>query len=139
MEQTNGPTYTVWQPGRKAVFRAWIACQGGVAVWRSENPGEGECFGPAETPDGCAMAPPAGPRRQAEVVHDLARFRFVDHLREVGRFKARLRPGPGGQMVLREACRKRLDAVLRSAGADAGYRFDQQTGEAIVVLPVWEE
>lgn len=148
-ETTNPPRIEVLSPGVKAQFEHWIATRGGVIVWKNINfsdPGAGNIFTPATTQDGKPGrdAKPRWSHEYSETVTDIKRFKFTAALKEVKRFRVGVRMGSqgmslkvtdGGTRRIRKECAKAKEKY----NAEAKYRFDYETQEAVIEIVVPEK
>ncbi len=138
--------YEVHVPGAKAKFEDWIANRDGVAVWENadlSNPNAGNIYTPATTDGKPTPSPHWTHPTLREVCKSIKDFRFVKEMKEVKRFRVALRMGSQGLTVkLTDASSKKLhkaiDKVKEETGQDAMYRFDYDTQEAVIEVPVWE-
>jgi hypothetical protein len=136
-------------PGVRAKFEDWIKTRGGILVWENvnlSNPGAGPMFTPVRDAEGktnCKNSPPHWTHRYHETCTDIKDFKFVKEMCEVNRFRVAVRMGSQGLMVkLTDASTKKLHKALDKAkektGQDASYRFDYDTQEAVIEVPLWE-
>jgi hypothetical protein len=136
-------------PGVRAKFEDWIKTRGGILVWENvnlSNPGAGPMFTPVRDAEGktnCKNSPPHWTHRFHETCTDIKDFKFVKEMCEVNRFRVAVRMGSQGLMVkLTDASTKKLHKALDKAkektGQDASYRFDYDTQEAVIEVPLWE-
>ena len=139
--------YEVFVPGVRETFEDWIANRGGVAVWENRNlsnPGAGLSYTPALSEAGNPSIPPHWSRCLLEVCKSIKDFRFVSAFKEVRRLPVSLRWGSQGFMLkLTDASTKKLrralDKVGEETGQEACYRFDYDTQEAVIEVPVWSD
>ena len=133
----------VLTPGVRAKFEDWIKTRGGVAVWKNadlSNCGAGDVFTPAKTAMGAVYDKPHWSWALDRVVTELTEFRFVREMREVKRFHVALRMGSQGLKVkCTDASSARIRKACDKAGPDNTYRFDYETQEAVIEVPVWED
>jgi hypothetical protein len=136
-------------PGVRAKFEDWIKTRGGILVWENvnlSNPGAGPMFTPVRDAEGktnCKNSPPHWTHRYHETCTKIKDFKFVKEMCEVNRFRVAVRMGSQGLMVkLTDASTKKLNKALDKAkektGQDASYRFDYDTQEAVIEVPLWE-
>jgi len=141
--------YEVHVPGVRAKFEEWIAKRGGILVWENHNlsdPGAGNMYSPVRDPEGKLNdknQPPKWTHRYLETCTDIKDFKFVKEMKEVKRLRVAVRMGAQGLMVkLTDGSTKKLnralDKVKEETGQDAMYRFDYDTQEAVIEVPVWE-
>lgn len=140
---------TVSVPGARAKFEEWIKTRGGILVWENVNlsdPGAGAMFTPvrdAEGKENDKNAYPKWTHRYHETCTDIKDFKFVKEMVEVNRFRVAIRMGSQGlTLKLTDASTKKLNKALDKAkektGQDASYRFDYDTQEAVIEVPLWE-
>ncbi len=137
-------------PGVKDKFASWMLERGGVLIWHSQDlsdPGA-QTFTPAQDEKGHSnlKSPPHWKFTgcNPECVTDLTRFRFAKEMKEVQRFHVAVRMGDSG---LRIKCTDASTAKIRKACAkwtdqykvDAAYRFDYETQEAVIEVPIFED
>jgi len=131
----------VGAPGARASFEDWIAERGGVQIWKNinlSNPGGGGIFTPALDQDGTPFQKPAWNVERAEVITDIARFKFVDAWREVKRFHVAVRPGSQGlSLKCTTGSTNRIMAALAKYPGSR-YRFDYMMQEAVIEVPEYE-
>jgi hypothetical protein len=136
--------------GAKEKFVDWITNRGGVAIWTNVNLSNcdaGYQYTPATTPEGVKVAEepekckPHWSVAFKEVITDINRFRFVKEFKEVKRFHVAIRPAflafkltDGATRKVRAACAKYSTDQVKAV-----YRFDYNTQEAVIELPVWED
>jgi hypothetical protein len=136
-------------PGVRAKFEDWIKTRGGILVWENvnlSNPGAGPMFTPVRDAEGktnCKNSPPHWTHRYHETCTKIKDFKFVKEMCEVNRFRVAVRMRSQGLMVkLTDASTKKLHKALDKAkektGQDASYRFDYDTQEAVIEVPLWE-
>ena len=145
--EANTKIYDIMVLGAKEKFAEWIKSRGGVMVWHCVN--LSNLTGPTFTPALTEYPPTRGlvqTRKPSwtvsslpgETITDLARFRFAKELKEVRRFRVAIRPSSNGMaMKLTDASSKRVRAATDKAGDEATYRFDYETQEAVIEVPVW--
>lgn len=140
----------IMTPGVRAQIENWIKNRGGVAVWTNVNLSNcdaGDQFTPATTIDGIKINDDPGGHRPhwsvafKEVVTDIKRFRFVKEFKEVKRFRVAIRPAFLSFKCTDASTRKirKMCAKYSTEQAKAVYRFDYDTQEAVIELPVWED
>jgi hypothetical protein len=136
-------TYKVLVPSVREQFEEWIRERGGVAVWENanlSNPSAGAMFTPLYTDGKLTPQPSWQTVSTPAVVTDIARFRFVLEMREMDRLRVATRVGSQGlSLKLTDLSAKRLRKRLDKAGDEAMYRFDFDTQEAVIEIPLWEE
>ena len=77
--------------------------------------------------------------RHPEIYKSLRCFRFALEMREVRRFRVAVRRGAQGlTLKLTDASAAKLRRRLVEAGPDASYRFDYDSQEAVIEVPVWK-
>lgn len=137
-------------PGVKEKMLDWITNRGGVAIWTNinlSNCDAGDQYTPATTQDGVSVLDKPDALKPhwsvafKEVVTDITRFRFVKEYKEVKRFRVAVRMAflsmkvtDGGTRKIRKMCAKYSTDQVKAV-----YRFDYDTQEAVIELPVWED
>lgn len=137
--------YQVHVEGVSEKFAEWIKTRGGVAVWENlnlSNPGAGLMFTPANDKDGKPIGKPHWSVGLLEVCKSLEDFKFIKEMKEIKRFRVAIRRGSEGLMLKltdhsTDKLHKALDKIKDETGEEACYRFDYDTQEAVIELPVW--
>lgn len=120
-------------------IREWLNTRGGLALWRSANlanPG-GSWTTPFRNAQGLAMGKPTWEAESApyRVITDASEVEVVTE-REVKRFRIAIRLGSQGMSYkLTDASTAKVRREVAKAGAEATYRFDYETQEAIILVP----
>jgi hypothetical protein len=148
--ETKQDRIEILMPGRKEKFAMWIKYRGGVMVWANcdlSNCDAGDMYTPARTEAGNANDPGIPPHwrvRYQETITDLSKFKFVKELKEVKRFRVAIRVGDSGLRVkctdastrkIRAAC----DKVQAQYKVAPSYRFDYETQECVISVPIFED
>jgi len=123
-------------------FLEWIRNRGGVAVWRSvnlSNPGASWST-PALDLEGKPYPKPTWEAdSKPEAVFTNPADIIVTFDKEVKRFHVAVRMGGQGFMVkVTEASSHKIHKAVEKAGKGAYYRFDYDTQEAVIYVPVRE-
>jgi hypothetical protein len=134
----------VYNPGAKAMFVKWIAERGGVKVWENvdlSNCDAGPMWTPVRDAEGKDVTSPRWSHPKCvEIVTDLSRFKFIKDMKEVKRFHVAVRMGDSGLRIkCTDASSRKIKSQLAKAGPEACYRFDYDTQEAVIEVPVWDE
>ena len=134
-------------PGCREKFAKYITERGGIKIWRNinlSNPDAGDIYTPVRDSEGNDYPKPHWSVEFSRIVTDINAFRFIKELREVKRFHVAIRRSSNGLMfkctdASSAKLRKAMSKIQEQTGEKPCYRFDYETQEAVIEMPVWED